>query len=508
MAPTFSRAASAAFLLLASSAPAADAIYTPVLARFREAHLERTRADRSRLARGAAPPPDQYFGQQLDHFDFLNSVSSSSTWQQRFWHNTQYWNGSGPIFFYVEGEGAGSPYDVVSGEHVELAEEYGALLVALEHRGYGLSKFAPDLSTDNLRYLTSHQAIGDIANFITSYLVPTFNLTLDGKTHKIVTFGGSYPGALSAWIRLRLPHLVHAALSTSSPVEAQVDFVGYNDVVAASLALPMVGGSPACVTAMTQAFQAMDAAFTGTTAQRHAMATKLLSCTGLDGVNDTMWAASNYASIVMGVVQYNLEGGGLNVQEVCATMTKPGVAPIDAFASVVNTAQGGQCLDNSYADFVAQFANTTFVPAGGVGVRQWTWQTCAQFAYYQTCEPGTSCPFSMLMTLESSFQQCVDLFGPSITAPFNIAAVNLTNALLGGQGIRGTRIVFANGSVDPWHFLSVYTGSNNATMPAVFIEGTAHCRNMLPSSPSDPPALKAARVEINNYLAEFIAQSD
>ncbi len=115
----------------------------------------------------------------------------------------------------------------------------------------------------------------------------------------------------------------------------------------------------------------------------------------------------------------------------------------------------------------------------------------------------------MLMTLESSFQQCIDLFGPALTPSFNVAAVNLTNALLGGQGIRGTRIVFANGSVDPWHYLSVFqASSNNATMPAVFIPGTAHCRNMIPSSPNDPPALVAARKEINSYLATFIAQTD
>jgi serine protease 16 len=133
----------------------------------------------------------------------------------------------------------------------------------------------------------------------------------------------------------------------------------------------------------------------------------------------------------------------------------------------------------------------------------------AFFAFYQTCEASTSCPFSTkLMPLSFSFQQCQDLFGPQITPDFNTAAVNLTNAMFGGQGMKGTRIVFANGSIDPWHSLSIYSGSNNATQPTVFIEGTAHCRNMIPSSPNDPPALVAARKEINAYLATFIAQSD
>lgn len=74
----------------------------------------------------------------------------------------------------------------------------------------------------------------------------------------------------------------------------------------------------------------------------------------------------------------------------CAIMTQPGMQPIDAFAQVVSAAQGGQCMDNSYADFLVQVGNTTVdKTAGGVGIRQWTWQTCAQFGYYQTCEDGT-----------------------------------------------------------------------------------------------------------------------
>ena len=36
-------------------------------------------------------------------------------------------------------------------------------------------------------------------------------------------------------------------------------------------------------------------------------------------------------------------------------------------------------MDNSYANFVAVLSDATAHPeAGGVGIRQWTWQTCAQ----------------------------------------------------------------------------------------------------------------------------------
>lgn len=353
--------------------PACLALPSHLSSRYFSAHQAALRGPT--LPPGSSLPPDQFFNQTLDHFDVLGG---GVTWPQRYWVNASLWKGGdAPVFFYIEGEGAGSPYDVVSGEHCELAETYGALLVALEHRYYGASIPTPDLSTQNMRYLSSHQALADIATFYDDLLRPTFNLS---AANKLVTFGGSYPGALSAWARLRLPHIVHAAISTSSPVQASFDDVSYNDVVANSLSMPLIGGSPACLTATAQAFVAIDAAFSGTADARHAMATKLMSCTGLDGVNDTMWAASNYGSFVQGMVQYNMESG-YTVAQYCAEMTKPGVAPIDAFAAVIAATQGGNCMDNSYADYVALLRKTTAdKSAGGLGLRQWTWQCCTQFS--------------------------------------------------------------------------------------------------------------------------------
>ncbi len=44
-----------------------------------------------------------YFDQQLDHFD----PTSNTTYQQRYYINSQFWNGtaSAPVFLYVGGEG-------------------------------------------------------------------------------------------------------------------------------------------------------------------------------------------------------------------------------------------------------------------------------------------------------------------------------------------------------------------------------------------------------------------
>jgi hypothetical protein len=75
-------------------------------------------------------PADQWFNQTLDHYNALNQ----GVWPQRYWVNASFYTGTGPLFLYVEGEGTGSPYDVVLGQHVELAAQHGALIISLEHR--------------------------------------------------------------------------------------------------------------------------------------------------------------------------------------------------------------------------------------------------------------------------------------------------------------------------------------------------------------------------------------
>ena len=59
------------------------------------------------------------------------------------------------------------------------------------------------MSDENLKFLNSEQALADLAAFRQA-MAEKYNLT----TNKWLAFGGSYPGSLSAWFRLKYPHLV------------------------------------------------------------------------------------------------------------------------------------------------------------------------------------------------------------------------------------------------------------------------------------------------------------
>ena len=79
------------------------------------------------------------------------------------------------------------------------------------------------MSRDNMRYLSSRQGLEDAGHFI-SAMNAEHNLTT------WITFGGSYPGSLSAWMRLRFPHLVAGAVSSSGPLFAKLDYFEYLQV--------------------------------------------------------------------------------------------------------------------------------------------------------------------------------------------------------------------------------------------------------------------------------------
>lgn len=88
----------------------------------------------------------------------------------------------------------------------EIAPEFGASLIFAEHRYYGKSlPYGNKSYTDpqHVGYLTSQQALADYVDLI-QYL----RSAPESKQSPVIVFGGSYGGMLSAWIRIKYPHIV------------------------------------------------------------------------------------------------------------------------------------------------------------------------------------------------------------------------------------------------------------------------------------------------------------
>lgn len=152
------------------------------------------------------------------------------------------------------------------------------------------------MSVESLKYLSSEQALADLANFIETF----------GRNHPVdtkwVVFGGSYPGSLAAWARARYPHLIHAAMSASGPLLAIADFQDYFKVVENSLN----ASSPACVDAVAASKEQLSLMLSHRVGQQSA--SKLFQlCQPIDPLKpeDLQNLYETLASNFADVVQYN-----------------------------------------------------------------------------------------------------------------------------------------------------------------------------------------------------------
>lgn len=150
------------------------------------------------------------FDTLLDHFNFVDNRTFSLRY---LINNTYVGDEKSPILFYTGNEGDIELFAENTGFVWKLASELNGLLIFAEHRYYGKSMpFGNESYKDpqHLGYLTSEQALGDFAD-----LLQTINPDVQ---RPVIAFGGSYGGMLSAWFRMKYPHLITGALASSAPV--------------------------------------------------------------------------------------------------------------------------------------------------------------------------------------------------------------------------------------------------------------------------------------------------
>jgi hypothetical protein len=414
-----------------------------------------------------------YFTQYLDHFQH----QEIRIWQQRYFYSDQYvrkydddamkesrrqQQATADEYMFLCVGGEGPPLDAsvlidsvhCSGDMLYIAQylhetlNVNIHLYALEHRFYGASQpFSEDFYTnDKLRYLSSDQALHDAAYFLQQQQSSSKNTT-------VVTFGASYPGYLSALLRLKFPHLVSAAVSSSAPVQATLNMISYNDAVGANLQNEQLGGSSTCYDVFVQGHAqlnhlVMQPDYHGL------LATEFQLC-DVDSLLDT-----NNIQIFLGdgVIQWDVQGNDpactdelCNIAKVCDALVSRAVqgAEWSALAWLSRTMR----LQLSETDCLVLDWNETLrqLSQPDEEWRSWLWQTCTEVGYFQTCLPDTHCPYGRgWHPLEQDLEIC--RFAFNIT---NVASnVDATNNRYGGYDMSATRVLSVTGTEDPWTTLA------------------------------------------------------
>lgn len=188
------------------------------------------------LVEAGVPSKPLYFHDQvIDHknsYASFGSTSSSNKWTQRYYASSTHFQGPGsPIFLIMGGESAIEPSTGLYYPFVvhHLARDFGAYVLQPEHRFYGESQplgldfeFSPSHVNITTSLMTSEQATWDAVRLV-RFVQAELKCEIFEKSHEdycpVITVGGSYPGFLSAMMRVRHSDVVDMAYSASAPMK-------------------------------------------------------------------------------------------------------------------------------------------------------------------------------------------------------------------------------------------------------------------------------------------------
>lgn len=170
----------------------------------------------------------------VDHFHNESKYEphSNDEYPLRYWLDTSNYKPGGPVIVLHSGEfdSTGRLLYLDHGIVPLLTKATGGIGLVMEHRYYGTSWPTNDTSTENLRFLTTAQALADTAYFAKHVTFPGFehvNLTAPGTPW--ILYGGSYAGGFVALMRKIYPDLYWGAISSSGVTAAITNFWQYHE---------------------------------------------------------------------------------------------------------------------------------------------------------------------------------------------------------------------------------------------------------------------------------------
>jgi Serine carboxypeptidase S28 len=240
-----------------------------------------------------------------------------------------------------------------------------------------------------------------------------------------------------------------------------------------------------------------------------------------------------------GAVQYNRERADqLNVTDVCSILTDDSSSSVQlssalvtqlsqttsdilssdtaaaaAYAQLVSlnsafrAAASETCLETSWSDMIGELKNATF--NGESAARQWQYQTCNEFGWFQTASSGNQPFFAFRDTLNTAsfLRLCREAYDIDV-----VPQTAFVNAVYGGLDISSHRTAYPSGSLDPWSAIALVeqkgktVGSGEGSL---YIDSTAHCADMHSGADTlQTPELTAARRTVASLVDSWVITED
>ncbi|KAK4490691.1 hypothetical protein RD792_001387 [Penstemon davidsonii] len=322
-------------------------------------------------------------------------------------------------------------------------------------------------------------------------------------------FGISYSGALSAWFRLKFPHLTCGSLASSAVVQAVYNFTEFDKQIGES-------AGPECKSVLQEITHLVDQRLES---NEKALKT-LFGAAELKNDGDFLYLLADAAVTAF---QYG------NPDKLCPPLIeakKAGEDLVEAYATYVQEYYI-KSLGVSVETYNQQHLKKTAL-SSDTADRLWWFQVCTEVAYFQVAPSNDSIRSSKIDTRQVNrniwlikviiygryhLDLCKNVFGDGIYPD-----VTATNLYYGGTRIAGSKIIFTNGSQDPWRHASKQTSSPEMPSYIITCHNCGHGTDMrgCPQSPlipegdakncSSPDAVHKVRQEIIAHIDLWLSQ--
>ncbi|KAI4864580.1 peptidase S28 [Hypoxylon rubiginosum] len=479
--------------------------------------------------------PEYNLSTPIDHFhnDSSYEPHSDGTFDLRYWYDAQFYKPGGPVIVLAGGETSGAdrlPF-LQKGIVYQLAKATGGVGVILEHRYYGSSIPVEDFSTENLRFLTTDQALADTAYFAKNVKFAGLeDVDLSPETTAWIAYGGSYAGAFVAFLRVLYPDVYYGAISSSGVPEAIWDYWQYFEAAA-------VYGPPACVETTQKLTHVVDNILIGKAGTDYVG--QLKSVFGLPNVTYD----NDFASAINGGI-YGLQSLNWDPSQssnsfftYCDTVSSDSVlypatearrASVEELITVGGYEDELETLANRFLNYIGYVNSTSVSRCRGdqdgcysthdsefysqddinQSWRLWQFQVCTQWGYLQT---GSGVPEDQLplisRTIDVDYSALICREAFNLTKPADVEYINR----VGGFNISYPRLAFIDGEWDPWraagvHALEVPERTNTPSEPYLLIDRAVHHWDENGVFPNEttadfPPAPVA---DTQKKMAEFV----
>lgn len=399
---------------------------------------------------------------------------SNGSFNLRYWFDASHYKPGGPVFVLLAGEtdGAGRLPYLQKGIVAQVTEATNGLGVILEHRYYGASFPVSDLKTENMRFLSTEQALAEIDYFAKNVKFEGIDADLTAPNTPWIAYGGSYAGAQAAFLRVKYPDTFWGTISSSGVTVAIYDYWQYFE--------PIRKYAPPDVVKNTQFLvDVVDKIMLPANGTNTPNAKKLKTVFGMGNITDNRDFANTLANGIYGwqstnwdpkvnspsfwYYQNNLtstlndKSYESSRQTVNGLVTAAGYKSTPGGENIILNAityfnltqvqrqqKSGQTQDEYWSQLLDSFWQQDDLAQ--YDWRSWYYQVCTEWGYIQTGNtPANIKPLiSRLIDLEYGTYFCRSAF--NIHNPPNVTEVNQYGAF----DIAYDRLAIIGGNADPW----------------------------------------------------------